>query len=346
MRMARPLRIEFAEACYHVMSRGNEGRPIFNDDADYLRFLEIFAETVTRFGWIVYSWVLMTNHFHLEICTPEANLSRGMHWLNGRYAQWFNRRYKRRGHLFQDRFKSVLVEGESYLLELARYIVRNPVRAGMVKRVDEYRWSSYRSAAGIGEAPPCLDGSPLVRMLGENRSTARKVYVDFVSRGDEYTDASCRTTVGQIFLGSDEWLVKIGELLIGRPVSEEHPAEQLAPLRPRFEDITEAAAKIFDRSDEEVRNDPLARKLIALIAFEDGLYRQIDVARELRLERRSRAASLVTAGRRLVREQKDVATLAAAIRRTMKRRLPDIAPPPTEFTYPFRRRRPWIPGAG
>ena len=112
--MARPLRIEFAGATYHVTSRGNERRSIFRSDRDRKMFLEFLAAATRRFGWSVSAFVLMTNHFHLVIGTPEPNLSRGMQWLNGKYAGWFNARHDRCGHLFQGRFKAVLVEKEAY----------------------------------------------------------------------------------------------------------------------------------------------------------------------------------------------------------------------------------------
>jgi putative transposase len=140
--MARPLRIEFAGALYHVTSRGNERRRIFRDDVDRKMFLTFLGQAVKRFGWSVTAWVLMSNHYHLVVQTPEANLSRGMHWINGTYAAWFNRRHDRSGHLFQGRFHGVLVEKETYLRELLRYVVLNPVRAKMVARPEDYRWSS------------------------------------------------------------------------------------------------------------------------------------------------------------------------------------------------------------
>jgi putative transposase len=121
--MARPLRIEFAGAVYHVTSRGNERRPIFRTNHDRLTFLRFLGETVERFGWSITAWVLMANHYHLVIRTPEPNLSRGMHWLNGRYAGWFNRTHQRSGHLFQGRFHAFLIDEEAYLAEVIRYVV-------------------------------------------------------------------------------------------------------------------------------------------------------------------------------------------------------------------------------
>jgi putative transposase len=146
--MARPLRIEFPDALYHVTSRGNERRAIFRSDHDRRTFLGFLGTAARRFGWSVTAWVLMTNHFHVVIQTPEPNLSRGMQWLNGVYAGWFNARHHRSGHLFQGRFKAVLVDSQRYFAEVLRYVVLNPVRAKMVERPEDYRWSSYHVTAG------------------------------------------------------------------------------------------------------------------------------------------------------------------------------------------------------
>jgi putative transposase len=146
--MSRPLRIEFPGAFYHVTSRGNARKKIFLNDIDRVSFIETLAWVVERFGWICHAYCLMDNHFHLLIETPMPNLSLGMRQLNGVYTQRFNRRHKRVGHLFQGRFKSILVEQDRYLLELCRYIVLNPVRAKMVAASEEYPWSSYRATVG------------------------------------------------------------------------------------------------------------------------------------------------------------------------------------------------------
>jgi len=138
--MARPLRIEFPGAVYHVTSRGNERRSIFRSDTDRKAFLRFLATATSRFGWSVTAWVLMSNHIHLVVQTPEPNLSRGMQWLNGSYAAWFNHRHDRSGHLFQGRFKAFLIEKESYFAEVLRYVVLNPIRAGIVQQLETYRW--------------------------------------------------------------------------------------------------------------------------------------------------------------------------------------------------------------
>ena len=154
--MARPLRLEYEGALYHVTSRGNAREGIFSDERDRERFLGILADVVARYGWICHAYCLMSNHYHLLIETPQAGLSHGMQLLNGVYTQWFNHRHKRAGHLFQGRFKGILVEKDNYLLELARYIVLNPVRAKMVQNVGDWPWSSYPATAGELQAPPLL----------------------------------------------------------------------------------------------------------------------------------------------------------------------------------------------
>ena len=128
--MTRPLRLEFPGALYHVTARGNARQGIYLDDQDRHLFLSVLSEVVGRFAWICHAYCLMDNHYHLLIETPQANLSLGMRQLNGVYTQRLNRRHARAGHVFQGRFKAILVERDAYLLKLARYIVLNPLRAG------------------------------------------------------------------------------------------------------------------------------------------------------------------------------------------------------------------------
>ncbi len=146
--MARPLRLEFPEALYHLTARGNARQEIFLDDQDRRAFLGLLGREVEQQRWRCHAYCLMDNHYHLLVETPEGRLAGGMRRLNGVYTQGFNRRHERVGHLFQGRYRSIVVDQESYLLELSRYVVLNPVRAGMVKRVEEWAWSSYRATAG------------------------------------------------------------------------------------------------------------------------------------------------------------------------------------------------------
>lgn len=164
--MPRPLRIRFAGATYHVFARGVNREAIFRGDDDRRRFLLLLARAQQRYGWRVHAYCLMGNHFHLLVGTPEPNISEGMQWLNGVYAQGFNRIHGRIGHLFQDRFQAVLVERDDQLVWLLAYIARNPVRAGLATAPQRYRWSSYREAAGYRRAAPYLDLGVIVTYFG------------------------------------------------------------------------------------------------------------------------------------------------------------------------------------
>ncbi len=181
--MARPLRIEFPGAIYHVTSRGNAHQAIFEDDADRLEFFAVLTGAVERYGWLCHAYCLMDNHYHLMVETPDGNLARGMARLNGLYTQRFNRHHQRIGHLFQGRYKAILVERESYLLELCRYLVLNPVRAGLVRRAAAYRWSSYRATAGDEPAPRFLTTDWVLSQFATRRRQARERYAAFVAEG-------------------------------------------------------------------------------------------------------------------------------------------------------------------
>ncbi len=176
--MSRPLRIEFPGALYHITSRGNDRAAIFLVDSDRRQFLETLGEVVGRCGWRCHAYCLMTNHYHLVVETPRANLSAGMRHVNGLYTQRFNRRHERVGHVFQGRFHAVLIERETHFLELARYVVLNPVRAGIVRRAEDYRWSSLRANLGFEPTPRWLTPDEIVAPFG---SAAR--YLEFVREG-------------------------------------------------------------------------------------------------------------------------------------------------------------------
>ena len=181
--MARPLRLEFPGALWHITSRGNGRGPIVRDDTDRQRLASVLEKTVETTGWRLHAFVLMDNHYHLLLETPEPNLSAGMRQVNGLYGQTFNRRHGRVGHVFQGRFKGILVEKEGHLLELSRYIVLNPVRAGLVPTAGAYRWSSYRATAGIEPAPWWLDDEWILQPFGSGRAEAQRRYCEFVAAG-------------------------------------------------------------------------------------------------------------------------------------------------------------------
>jgi len=203
--MARQLRIEYPGAVYHVTSRGNGRCSIYSDDDDRDQFLKILHLVIERYGWFCHAYCLMGNHYHLMIETPKPNLSKGMRHLNGVYTQWFNRRHGLVGHLFQGRFKAILVEKESYLLELCRYIVQNPVAAYLTGTAEEYQWSSYRATAGIVAVPQLLTVDWILQQFAEERREAQARYRRFVNKG--LADVSPWSSLaGRIFLGREDFV--------------------------------------------------------------------------------------------------------------------------------------------
>ncbi|MBM4050046.1 MAG: hypothetical protein FJ279_33535 [Planctomycetes bacterium] len=183
MIMARPLRLELAGGYYHLTARGVGRQPIFFDDADREEFLKRLAEVHEGWGAVFHGYCLMLNHYHLEVETPQANLSRAMQWLNQVYASRVNLRHRRVGHLFQGRFKCVLVEKDSHLCLLTRYIHLNPVRAGLARRPEDYAWSSYGAYVGLRRCPGWLDVRTTLEMFGKSVSEQRRRYREFVEEG-------------------------------------------------------------------------------------------------------------------------------------------------------------------
>lgn len=181
--MARPLRIELSGGLYHVTSRGDRREAIYLSDDDRAAWLSVFGKVCRRFNWICHAWCQMTNHYHVVVETPEGNLSRGMRQLNGVYTQYVNRAHRRVGHVFQGRYKAILVEKDSYLLELARYVVLNPVRAGVVVEAGEWHWSSYRMMVGEAPWPEWLATGWLLGQFGQTARVAVPRYIDFVRAG-------------------------------------------------------------------------------------------------------------------------------------------------------------------
>ena len=254
--MSRPLRLEHSGAIWHVTSRGNERGEVFRDEVDREKWLEVAGRVAETAGWRVHAYVLMGNHYHLLVETPKPTLSKGMRQLNGIYTQAFNRRHRRVGHLFQGRYKAILVERESYLLELIRYVVRNPVRAKMVRTVGVWPWSSYRATAGEGPGVPWLETGWVLSQFGRRRAEAQRRYRAFVSAGRSDPFDPWSAVRGQIYLGSDEFVRGASEEAASRTVDREIPRSQREVEAPSAAAVLVEVLGALRTTEDELRSHP------------------------------------------------------------------------------------------
>ena len=262
--MARPLRIEYRGALYHVTSRGDRQEAIFDDDQDRRAFLNILGAVVSRYRWRCHAYCLMGNHYHLMIETPQANLTKGMRQLNGVFTQGSNRRHRRCGHLFQGRYKAIVVERESYFLELARYIVLNPVRAVMVKHPRQWMWSSYGAMIGKSAPPAWLTTDSLLIEFGKRRAGARRKYQEFVAEGMG-GETIWKDLKGQIYLGDDDFVEQMRKRLGEREEDVNIPRVQQRGAVPKLSAIR-----------RQYRNRGEAMRA----AYETGAYSYQQIAKE------------------------------------------------------------------
>ena len=249
--MTRPLRIAFPGATYHIMSRGDRRRDIYCDDVDRRLFMDLLAREVRQQRWRLLAYCLMGNHYHLLLETPESNLVPGMRRLNGVYAQAFNRRHGQVGHVMQGRYKSILVDREAYLLELARYIVLNPVRAGMVAAAHEWAWSSFRATAGVVPAEDWLACDCVLNHFSDKIPIARTGYQDFVLAGVDAPSPRIQLR-GQIYLGREQFLADMTQQAASH-ASDGVSRRQLEPARPTADAVLRGIATAFCIERDQVR---------------------------------------------------------------------------------------------
>ncbi len=268
--MARPLRIEYDGALYHVTSRGNERKPIFRDITDRELFLNTLAQVTQRFHWLCHAYCLMDNHYHLVIETPDGNLSKGMHQLNGIYTQSFNRRHHRVGHLFQGRFKGILVQKDSHFLEVCRYVVLNPVRAKTVKHPREWTWSSYRATAGQASKLSWLTVDEILGHFGQRRGPAQEKYRKYVSEGIG-AKTIWENLEAQSLLGLEGFAQALRGHVRGKQTLREIPRGQRLIGRPGLK-------RLFEAARDKTKRD----NLIADAVYKYG-YSQMEVAVQLGL---------------------------------------------------------------
>jgi REP element-mobilizing transposase RayT len=252
MVMARPLRIEYAGAHYHVTSRGNERKAIFRGDEDREKFLELLGRAVEEFALRLHSYVLMSNHYHLLVETPKANLNRALRYLNGVYTQTFNRRHQRVGHLFQGRYKAILVDKESYLLELSRYVHLNPWRLRKSEDPWRYPWSSLGAYVGRVRSPQWLTVTEVLSYFGRQ---GRRGYKEFIAEGMEQGIKTPWGNVkGQAVIGSDGFLDEVAsrQLAGRRQERGEHSGlREVVGIRPEV--ILAEVARYFGIRSEAIR---------------------------------------------------------------------------------------------
>lgn len=264
--MVRPLRIEYPGALYHVTSRGNARANIFLDDRDRKVFLDTLSLTIKRYHWLCHSYCLMGNHYHLLIETPDGNLSSGMRELNGVYTQAFNRLHKRVGHVLQGRYKAFLVEQDTYLLEVARYVVLNPVRAGIVIHPKDWKWSSYRATIGQIVKPSWLTTDWILQQFHRLHKTAQQDYarfvVDGINKAGPFADMKEGVVLG--FPQFIDWVretytpakenkeVSRTERLVGRPTLEDLFSKEVLGDRPTRNEMMRLAHEKVGYSQREI----------------------------------------------------------------------------------------------
>lgn len=317
--MSRPLRLDHPGAVWHVTTRGNEKREIFVDREDRSGLLGVLADVVEICRWRLHAYVLMGNHYHLLLETPEANLSQGMHRLNGTYSLRFNRRHERVGHLFQGRFHAVLVDKDAHLLELLRYVVLNPVRAGLVGLPQDWEWSNYRSTVGLTKPPRWLEVNWTLAQFGGGPFATDR-YRHFVDLGRCKSETPWVNLRKQVFLGGEQFRRRIQKHLDTEPPSEEVPWEQRHSSRPTLQSIAEAVVREFNVRREALlhRRASPPRMALAYLARREGGFRASEFALLLGIERWA-ASRLATQAEHLLEADHHFQTRVDKIRQILRK---------------------------
>jgi len=252
--MSRPLRINYPGAFYHVTTRGNARQNIFFDDSDRRLFLKCVGRVAKDCNLVVHAYCLMGNHYHVLVETPDGNLPECMRQLNGIYTQKFNWRHDRVGHVFQGRYKAVLVEKDSYLLAVSRYVVLNPVRSGIVRRPGDWQWSSYMKTAGEKAVPEWLETGGILGLFRRRDGTrAQQAYRRFITEGMSDGGRLSKVDSRKMVLGVREFIEKLRPLVRRRSILREYPRSERFVTRPALDDI-------FDESQgKEERNRNILR---------------------------------------------------------------------------------------
>jgi putative transposase len=213
--MARPLRIEYPNAWYHVINRGRHRNKIFFSDEDYQIFLDLLGRCHTLFELDIHAYSLMPNHYHLLVSTPRANLARCMRHLDGVYTQQMNRKYRKDGTLFKGRYKAMLIEKEQYQLEVIRYIHRNPLKAKLVQRMEDHPWTSHRAYLQAAHQPPWLEKDSILQEFGTDREQAQRAFCAFVDgKPDEFYEKEVSKSRWPCALGTPSFKAWVKETFV------------------------------------------------------------------------------------------------------------------------------------
>ncbi|MBI5409002.1 MAG: transposase [Nitrospirae bacterium] len=289
--MARKPRIEYEGAFYHVITRGNRREHIFRDRNDFLKYLDILSLYKKRYRFRIYSYVLMSNHVHLLIETIKTPLSKIQQGINQSYTMYFNRRHRTTGHLFQGRYKAILCDRDTYLLSLIKYIHKNPVRAKMVTKPDDYKWSSHRCYAGKDKQNDIVDTDPVLRMFSEDKAASRRRYNDFLEDGIDVKKEDVYATVDQRVLGSEEFLGSVMEKYDGDITIEKRGrAYTLAKIARGVENIKGVTIEQM-RKQSKFAQISSARKLFILVAASYG-YKGKEIAEYIKRDPATISATL------------------------------------------------------
>ncbi len=255
--MARPIRIEYPDAYYHISSRGDGRKEIYREKDDYELFYEILASSVSKYQIIIYAFTLMSNHYHLIIMTPLGNLASCMRYINGLYSQKYNRRHKRVGHVLQGRYKAILIEDESYLLEVIRYIHLNPYRAKMVESIDSYPYSSHQAVIKIKEREKWIEwynSDWILSHFGERKEEAIESYQRFMEEGKGGTENPLKKAHFGYILGSEGLVKWVQDNFLDKKEDREYKGIKESKVKVSVEEIIEQVCKVMQVEIRDVVN--------------------------------------------------------------------------------------------
>ena len=277
--MARPLRIEYPGAFYHITSRGNERKSVFRSDFDREQFLSYLQSAQERYGAVIHAYCLLNNHYHLLLETPRSNLSQILHHINGAYTTYFNVKRSRAGHLFQGRYRAILVEKEEYAHELSRYIHLNPYRAGMVKNINRYRWSSYPYYLGLKEKPSWLETGLILGYFGSQDKAAVRGYRRFVEEGIKKPGFNpLKEVFASTFLGGPDFVERMKEFVGERDQVRDVPSLRVFKERKGLEEIRKAVGEVLGEEH------PLFKKFGVYVSHQYGGHALKEIGKFYRME--------------------------------------------------------------